>query len=116
MGKITKIMNNEEIYRIAMGFYKNFNGDLIFPIKVNFYLSKNKNYFLNLGKQIEEFKDQICEKYDKQTQLEQINRELKDLSVLQQEVTFYQVSLEDFGDINLSMEQLETIEFMIKEE
>lgn len=116
MNKITKTMTNEQIYRIAIGFYKYFNGDLILPIKVNFYLSKNKNYFLNLGKQIEEFKNQICEKYDKQTQLEQINKELKELSILQQEVSFYQVSLEDFGDINLSMEQLDTLEFMIKEE
>jgi hypothetical protein len=106
MNKITKTMTNEQIYRIAIGFYKNFNGDLILPIKVNFYLTKNKNYFLELGQQIEEFRDKIRGDYDK----------LKELSELQQEVSFYQVSLEDFGDINLSMEQLETLEFMIKEE
>jgi hypothetical protein len=106
MNKLTKTMTNEQIYRIAIGFYKNFNGDLILPIKVNFYLTKNKNYFLELGQQIEEFRDKIRGDYDK----------LKELSELQQEVSFYQVSLEDFGDINLSMEQLETLEFMIKEE
>ena len=112
MNKLTKTMTNEQIYRIAMGFYKYFNGDLILPIKVNFYLVKNRNYFLQLGQQIEEFKDKICSDYDK----ENINQKLKEFSELQQEVSFYQVSLEDFGDINLSMEQLDTLEFMIKEE
>jgi hypothetical protein len=113
MNKITKTMTNEQIYRIAMGFYKYFNGDLILPIKVNFYLVKNKNHFLQLGQQIEEFKDKICGDYDKE---EVINQKLKELSELEEEVSFYQVSLEDFGDINLSMEQLDTLEFMIKEE
>ena len=112
MNKLTKTMTNEQIYRIAIGFYKNFNGDLILPIKVNFYLTKNKNYFLQLGQQIEEFKDKICGDYDEKL----INQKLKEFSELQQEVSFYQVSLEDFGDINLSMEQLDTLEFMIKEE
>ena len=112
MNKITKIMTNEQIYRIAMGFYKYFNGDLILPIKVNFYLVKNKNYFLQLGQQIEEFKDKICGDYDKEV----INQKLKEFSELEEEVSFYQVSLEDFGDINLSMEQLDTLDFMIKEE
>ena len=112
MNKLTKTMTNEQIYRIAMGFYKYFNGDLILPIKVNFYLIKNKNYFLQLGQQIEEFKSKICGNYDKEI----INQKLKEFSELQQEVSFYQVSLEDFGDINLSMEQLDTLEFMIKEE
>ena len=112
MNKLTKTMTNEQIYRIAMGFYKYFNGDLILPIKVNFYLIKNKNYFLQLGQQIEEFKGKICGNYDKEI----INQKLKEFSELQQEVSFYQVSLEDFGDINLSMEQLDTLEFMIKEE
>lgn len=112
MNKLTKTMTNEQIYRIAMGFYKYFNGDLILPIKVNFYLIKNKNYFLQLGQQIEEFKGKICGNYNKEI----INQKLKEFSELQQEVSFYQVSLEDFGDINLSMEQLDTLEFMIKEE
>ena len=112
MNKLTKTMTNEQIYRIAMGFYKYFNGDLILPIKVNFYLIKNKNYFLQLGQQIEEFKGKICGNYDKEI----INQKLKEFSELQQEVSFYQVFLEDFGDINLSMEQLDTLEFMIKEE
>lgn len=105
-------MTNEQIYRIAMGFYKYFNGDLILPIKVNFYLVKNKNYFLQLGQQIEEFKDKICGDYGKEV----INQKLKEFSELEEEVSFYQVSLEDFGDIKLSMEQLDTLEFMIKEE
>ena len=116
MNKITVTMSNEKIYRIAMGFFENFNGELTLPIKVNFYLNKNKNYFLTLGQQIESFKNQICAKYDKTKELDVINKELKELSELEQEVSFYQVSLEDFGEFNISTSQLETIDFMIKEE
>ncbi len=118
MNKTTKTMTNDEIYHLAMGFYKNFNGELILPIKVNFYLVKNKKYFIELGQQIEEMKNEICSKYSNLEGENQIkaNEELKELSQLKQEVSFYQVSLEDFGEINLSMEQLDILEFMIKEE
>jgi len=112
MKKITQTMKNSEIYMLAIGFLKNFDGETTLPIKVNFYLTKNKQYFVRLGAQIDEMRKKIGENPDK----EQVKKELQNLSELEQEVSFYQVDLEDFGNVDLSMEQIEILQFMIKEE
>lgn len=117
--KKTIKMTNNEIYTIALGFSNYFNGVMNLPIKVGFYFVKNKKYFIELGKQIEEMKQEIYSKHldsNGDVLINEANKELTELSELEQEVSFYEVSLEDFGDINFSVEQLDTIEFMIKEE
>lgn len=119
MIKKTVKMKNSEVYAIALGFSNFFNGEINLPVKVGFYFTKNKKYFIELGRQIDEMKEEICSKYvDSNGYIieSEANAELAELSKLEQEVSFYQVSLEDFGDISLSVEQLDIIEFMIKEE
>ena len=119
MEKVKKFFTNEDIYCIALGFSTHFNAMQNLPIKAGFYLIKNKNYFLELGKQIEEIRQEICSKYldsDGNVLFDKANKELFELSQLEQEVSYYELSLEDFGEANFTIEQLETIEFMIKEE
>ena len=117
--KKTIKMKNSTIYAIALGFSNYFNGVINLPVKVGFYLIKNKNYFIELGKQIEEMKQEIYSKHldsNGDILINEANKELVELSELEQEVSFYEVSLKDFENINLTVEQIDTIEFMIKEE
>ena len=109
-----KNMTNDEIYSLAVGFYNDFNGDMKLPVKVGFYLIKNKNYFIKLGKEIDEKRAEIRSRCAQDQ--DRAYTELKELSEIRREVSFYQVDLKDFGDLNLSLRELEILEFMIKEE
>lgn len=126
--KITKILSNNDIYYIATGLNSNFDRDLKLPIKVSFYLNKNKKYFTELAQQIEEEKNKLCAKFgtfdsvnnrfhfENDEILKQVNKEFSELMGLKQEVSFYEIPLEDFGEINLSIKEMDILEYMIKEE
>lgn len=125
--KVQKTMSNLEIYNIALGF-NNLDGEnIILPVKINFYLVKNKNKFTELGQQIDQMRLNICEKFGTfnsekqnyeftQEEAENANKEFSELMLLEQEVDYYEVSLEDFGDAAITSAQLEALTFMIKEE
>lgn len=97
------------------------------PVKVNFYLQKNKNALLNLAQEIEIARIDIMQKkgiisesgteyvFNNNQDREETIKELNDLFNLEQEVNIYQIALNDFGDnIYLTMEQMEAIMFMIE--
>lgn len=109
---IRKNMTNSEIYGIAVMLIqemKNFNASL--PVRVNFYLQKNIDEIINLGKDIEEHRDALLDKYGKrdengytvnEDQADTLNRELDDLLNLTQEVKIYEIDLSAFDGINLT--------------
>ena len=97
------------------------------PVKVSFYLQKNKNTLLNLAQEIEIARIDIMQKkgiisesgteyvFNNNQDREETIKELNDLFNLEQEVNIYQIALNDFGDnIYLTMEQMEAIMFMIE--
>lgn len=97
------------------------------PVKVSFYLQKNKNALLNLAQEIEIARIDIMQKkgiisesgteyvFNNNQDREETIKELNDLFNLEQEVNIYQIALNDFGDnIYLTMEQMEAIMFMIE--
>lgn len=121
-------LTNNQIYTYALGL-----SDLLIeeeqklPIKINFYLQKNKNTLFKLAQDIEAARVEIAKKYGDLNEdgssyniihekAEEANAELIDLLNLEQEVQIYQVSIEDFPiDLNLTMEDMEALMFMIKE-
>lgn len=119
---------NEELYLIL----KNLNEqifsqtDLIFPVKINFYIQKNKNLLIPLVQEIEDTRIKIVSAngtLNKETNQYSIDPdkmpividELNKLFAIQQEVNFYQCELKDLGDVPLTMQQMNALMFMIKE-
>lgn len=122
------ILTNNQIYNYALNLEQLFlEEEQKLPIKINFYLQKNKNTLFELAKDIEAARTSIAQSYgemDEETSyykilpenVEVATKELQDLLMLEQEVNIYQVNIEDFPvDLNLTTDQMEALMFMIKE-
>lgn len=118
---------NAEIYQMAVNLQTYFNdGATMLPIKVNFYIQKNKTALYNLATEIEEARMTILNKYGKlkpetnEYEFDEANSqlastELQDLYNLEQDVKIYMVDIDNFGDdLQLTQRQMETLMFMIK--
>ena len=121
-------LTNNQIYNYTNSFMKNFSkSDIKFPVKVNFYLLKNQNTLLSLAQEIEQERVNIAQEYgilNEETQqyevppekIQEAKTKLNDLFNLTQEVKIYKVKLEDFGNIELTPDQMEALLFMIEDE
>lgn len=123
------ILTNEKIYQYASILNKTFNaGEQQLPIKVGFYLMKNKLLLNELAQEIEKVRVDILSKYGVYVEetssyqvppenIEIATKELNDLFILEQDVNIYTVSLDFFNDSDtLTTAQIEALMFMIKEE
>lgn len=119
-------LTNNEIYIYARNLTEAFNDkDQKLPIKINFYLQKNKNTLMELAIAIEASRMEIVKNYgnlDENSQqyiippdkIEEVNKELIDLLALEQEVQIYTISIDNFSDdLSLTTAQMEAIMFMI---
>ena len=116
---------NSQIYELAVALQSQFSdGSLVLPIKINFYLQKNKNNLYNLATEIENARLEILKKYgtlgeNNEYQFTEENSkiasaELEELYGLEQEVDVYMVDIDAFGDnLELSQRQMTTLMFMI---
>ena len=121
------MMTNMQIYDIANALGEHFQDkELKMPIKINFYLQKNKNALTTLAQEIEQNRIEIIRKYGKLD--ESINQfvvpnesiaaataELKEFFGLEQDVTIYKVNIEAFNNLELTTGQMEALLFMIEE-
>ena len=95
------------------------------PIKISFYLQKNKNILLQLAQDIEQSRLEIARSYgelDEETsqyiippeKMEEASKELNDLFNLEQDVQIYTINIDSFGDdLTITTAQMEAIMFMI---
>lgn len=122
------LYTNEELYLILNNLNKQIfsQTDLIFPVKINFYIQKNKNLLIPLVQEIEDTRIKIVSAngtLNEETNQYSIDSdkmpividELNKLFAIQQEVNFYQCELKDLGDVPLTMQQMDALMFMIKE-
>lgn len=120
-------LTNAEIYQMAVSLQTYFNdGATTLPVKVNFYIQKNKTALYSLATEIEEARMAILNKYGKlnsetnEYEFDEANSqlastELQDLYNLEQDVKIYMVDIDNFGDnLQLTQKQMETLMFMIK--
>ena len=122
------LYTNEELYTIL----KNLNEqilskiDLIFPVRVNFYIQKNINLLRPLIQEVEDTRINLISSsgtLNEETnqyiidpdKMQYVVDELNKLFAIQQEVNFYQCDLEDLGNMPLTMQQMDALMFMIKE-
>ena len=119
-------LTNNEIYAYARNLVEAFeNNDQKLPIKISFYLQKNKNTLIELAQDIEKSRMEIAQNYgeiDESNQqyiippekMEEATKELTDLFSLEQEVQIYTVSIDSFDDsFMVTSSQMEAIMFMI---
>ena len=119
-------LSNDQIYTYAIELQKNFQDeDQKLPVKIGFYLQKNKTTLLALAQDIEEARTKIIKtygEYDSSSnnyiippeKIEDASKELEDLFKLEQEVQVYTVNIDNFPeDLSFTSGQMEAIMFMI---
>ena len=119
-------LTNNQIYTYATELAAAFQDSAQkLPIKVNFYLQKNKETLMTMAQDIEKTRIDLLSNYgelDNETnrfiinpdKMEVAAKELEDLFNLEQEVNIYTVSIDNFGDdIVLTTGQMEALLFMI---
>lgn len=120
------LLTNNQIYTYATELSAAFQDSTQeFPIKVNFYLQKNKETLIALAQDIEKARMNLLSRYgnlDQETnrftidpdKIDVASKELEDLFNLQQEVNIYKVNIDAFGDnLVLTTGQMEALLFMI---
>ena len=119
-------LTNNHIYTYATDLAAAFqDASLKLPIKINFYLQKNKETLMAMAQDIEKARIDLLSNYgslDQETNRFTIDpdkisiatKELEDLFNLEQEVNIYTVSIDNFGDdLTLTTGQMEALLFMI---
>lgn len=119
-------MTNNEIYVYTRQLVEAFqDGEQKLPIKVNFYLQKNKNTLLALAQDIEKARLEIAQNYGTldeageqyqipNEKLAEVSKELEDLFNLEQEVNIYKINIDSLSDdLTFTTAQMEAIMFMI---
>lgn len=122
------LLTNNQIYEYANALIQEFTGsESKLPVKVNFYLIKNKNLLIQLAQEIDQSRNNLLSKYGElsengtqyfipQKNSEKAQKELNDLFELTQEVNIYTFSLEAFNESDtLTVQQMEALMFMIEE-
>lgn len=126
---IRKNMTNEQIYTYATELLKAFDdmANLSLPVKVAFYLQKNMDSIVEMGRDIEKNRTEILAKHgtlNEETQnyefeadkIETVNQEILDLLALEQEVKYNAIPLEWLEDVKLTNAQVSAFSYMISEE
>jgi hypothetical protein len=119
-------MTNNEIYMHARNLMEVFtDANQRLPIKVNFYLQKNKNTLLELAQDIEKSRVEIAKNYGEldesgeqyiipNDKMEAAAKELEDLFNLEQDVHIYKINVDSLSDdLTMTTAQMEAIMFMI---
>lgn len=119
-------LTNNEIYMHTQNLMMAFEDkEQKLPIKISFYLQKNKNTLLQLAQDIEKSRIEIAQSYgvlDEETsqyvippeKMEEASQELNDLFNLEQDVQIYTINIDSFGDdLIITTAQMEAIMFMI---
>lgn len=119
-------LTNNEIYSYAIALNEAFaDNTQRLPMKVNFYLQKNKKTLITLGQDIEESRLEIIRNYGEATEdgiaysipidkVDAAQKEFEDLLALEQEVEIYMIKADNLpDDISLTTGQMEAIMFMI---
>lgn len=119
------IMTNNEIYNHAANL-ATFYLEERMPVRINFFLQKNILIIQNLAKEIDAERLTIAQAFGEinadgtaynipPEKMAEAQKELNDLFALEQDVQIHKFDLEDFADIELTMQQLSAIMFMIEE-
>ena len=122
------ILTNGQIYDYTSELMQEFYDEsLKLPIKMNFYLQKNKKILFELAQEIEKSRIEIANSYgelNEETQQYQVpadkveaaSRDLNELFSIEQDVNIYKINIDSLSDdYALTTAQMEAIMYMIEE-
>lgn len=121
-------ITNREICETAASIIAAFSNETKYiPVKLNFAIQKNLSTLLKLQEEIDKSKIKIAEEYGKldeekmryiidEDKRKDAENELNDLFKIEQEVEIKTCSLSLIENIDLTLEQMQSIMFMIVEE
>lgn len=121
-------ITNRDIYDYTQLLINAFQkSEIKLPIKINFYLQKNKKTLCSLAQEIEEQRKAIIREYgvmnsEKETievpleKISEASQKMNELFSLTQDVNIYKVKLNDFNNIELTQQEMEALLFMIEDE
>ena len=119
-------MKNSEIYTIASKLFEAFHdNEQKFPVKMNFFLQKNKKILLTLAQEIEEARLNIAKMYGTNTgdgnftiaaeNIAKAQEELDQLFNIEQDIDIRKISFDDLDpNMELTSAQMEALMFMIE--
>lgn len=119
-------MTNLEIYTIASKLFEAFHdSEQKFPVKMNFFLQKNKKTLLTLAQEIEEARLNIAQMYGTNTgdgnftiaaeNITKAQEELNQLFNIEQDIDIKKISFDDLDpNMELTSAQMEALMFMIE--
>ena len=120
------VLTNNEIYTYTRQLMEAFqDGEQKLPIKINFYLQKNKNTLLALAQDIERARLEIAQNFGvldesgeqyviPPEKLAAASKELDDLFNLKQDVNIAKIDIDNLSDdLVMTTAQMEAIMFMI---
>lgn len=121
-------LTNNKIYDYANALVGAFSDpDLRLPVKVNFYLTKNKVTLVELAKDIEKARTEIIRNFSTLNEdtnqyevptdkTDEAMKEINELFGLEQDVNIYTIKFEDIGEkMMMSTAQMEALLFMIED-
>ena len=120
-------LTNQQIYSYAKAINDAFQDNTQYlPVKVNFFILKNKNTLLALAQDIENSRIEIIRNYGEinedgsqfivpEDKIDVANNELSDLFNIEQDVDIRVISIDAFPEnISLTTSQMEALMFMIE--
>jgi hypothetical protein len=121
------LMKNLKIYELATNLNQQFQDkSLKLPIKVNFFLQKNKNLLTTLAQEIEKERIAIVEQYGQYNAetnqytvpsetMEEALKSLEELFGIEQDVNINMVDIDALSNAELTTGQMECLLFMIND-
>lgn len=120
-------LTNYEIYTYSQNLINAFTEkNQYLPAKLNFCILRNNQTLSSLTKEIEEARVNIVYQYGEiqedgnikvpEDKIAIANKEIDDLFSIEQEVNILKVDIESFRDLQLSIEQMNAIMFMVEGE
>lgn len=121
------LMKNLKIYELATNLNQQFQDkNLKLPIKVNFFLQKNKNLLTTLAQEIEKERIAIVEQYGQYNAetnqytvpsetMEEALKSLEELFGIEQDVNINMVDIDALSNAELTTGQMECLLFMIND-
>lgn len=119
-------LSNTQIYNYSQALNSAFTEkELYLPAKINFYIQKNAQTLAEAAKGIEDGRMAIIRHYGEPDEengtitvppekIEVASNELNDLFGLEQDLKIYTVDIEKFGEMELSLEQMNALMFMVE--
>lgn len=121
-------LTNQTIYEKATEIQVAFSNETKYiPVRLNFAIQKNLATLTTLQEEIEQARLRIAATYGildeenmryiiEEDNKDKVNQELNDLFTMEQEVNIKTCTLAQMEDIDLTLEQMQAIMFMIEED